>query len=329
MMRVVAVVALAMAQAAGLGAQPANDYLGLVNQYASGDANLAITQLASWQRLIVAESVHRSTAKLQPQLRAAAAMLHTDVALVTLDSLPALSGFHLETARRLLKNLGNRPEFLQWWYELVSTMYASRGSMDEALAAVREGLSRFPRDAALHVTSGVLIEMRLSFVEGDLQGLPRVHIGSRRELTAAAAEYRQALEIDSELSPAWLRLGWVHFLLQDERASGEIAAALDRATDTRTRYLAHLFLGAVAEREGRLLDARREYEAARDAGVTYQTPYVAISRIEEALGHHAMAHEVAEAWASLPRTDDPWWDHHLGGVDRSALAWLHQEARHP
>jgi hypothetical protein len=57
---------------------------------------------------------------------------------------------------------------------------------------------------------------------------------------------------------ARLRLGWIHLLLRDKRAAGDLSTVLQDATEDSIRYLAHLFLGAVAEQEGRLgaLDPR-------------------------------------------------------------------------
>jgi hypothetical protein len=100
------------------------------------------------------------------------------------------------------------------------------------------------------------------------------------------------------------------------------------ANDT-VRYLAHLFLGRIAERENRLPDALVEYEAVRSLGSGYQTPYAALSRVEEALGHGDRARELAMVGLQLEKADDdPWWDLRVG-FDRESLIWLRAEARRP
>ena len=121
----------------------------------------------------------------------------------------------------------------------------------------------------------------------------------------------------------------MRFFLEDKRAKTDLEAALADATDDTIRYLAHLFLGGLAERERRLAEARREYEDARAVGPGFQTPYVALTRIEAALGHDALAREQAITAVQLMKTDDdPWWDFRIG-FDRESLRWLRAEARKP
>jgi hypothetical protein len=91
-----------------------------------------------------------------------------------------------------------------------------------------------------------------------------------------------------------------------------------------------MFLGGLAERENRLVDALREYEHARTAGPDFQTPYVALSRVEQALGHDGRARQLALAGLQLEKiaADDPWWDHRIG-FDRESLYWLRDQVRRP
>jgi hypothetical protein len=65
-----------------------------------------------------------------------------------------------------------------------------------------------------------------------------------------------------------------------------------------------------------------------DVGARYQTAYVALSRVEEALGHSDRARAVAQDYVQLTdKADDPWWDFRLGGFNSGALRWLRIEAR--
>jgi tetratricopeptide (TPR) repeat protein len=204
--------------------------------------------------------------------------------------------------------------------------------LNEAERFARDGLGAFPRDPVLYVALGAIQEMRLGIDEPDLRGV--VPDNSRdltrltRSLESAAADFRRALALDEGLATASLHLGWAHFLLHDSRATEDLRAALAQAADDGVQCLAHLFLGAVAERDKRLAEARQECEAAQALGAAYQTPFVALIRVEEALGHHDRARELAQAYATLPfKGEDPWWNYHLGGLDLAALAWLRHEAQ--
>jgi tetratricopeptide (TPR) repeat protein len=149
-------------------------------------------------------------------------------------------------------------------------------------------------------------------------------------MKAAVNDYVQALSIDSHNAEAHLRLGWVRVFLADGRAKAELDAAVADARDDEVRYLAHLFLGGLAERENDLADALQEFELARTAGPDFQTPYVALSRVEQALGHDGRARELALVGLQLEKSaaDDPWWDHRIG-FDRESLYWLRDEVRRP
>ena len=297
-----------------------------------------MTALARWSRPVVINAVNAWASKLTPQQLIAAAMLHTELASRVIDNTPSLASFHIGTASRLLDALiaGDRRNeralaVKRRWYEFIVSLYTSRALLNEAERFARDGLADFPRDAVLWVAFGAIQEMRLGFDEPDLRGvLPdnsRALTRLTRSFDAAASNFRRALAIDNGLATAHLHLGWVHFILHDSRAAEDLRAALAQAPDDGVRYLAHLFLGAVAERDKRLADARQEYEAAQAIGPAYQTPFVALIRVEEELGHHARARELAQTFAELPlKVEDPWWDYHLGRPDLAALAWLRHEA---
>src|SRR5262249_42426135 len=129
-----------------------------------------------------------------------------------------------------------------------------------------------------------------------------------RVLESASADFRRAIAYDDSFATAYLHLGWVRFVAHDDRSCVDFESALARAADDVERYLAHLFLGACDERRGALDDARSHYEAAMHLGSRYQTAYVALSRVNEALGRHARAQAIAREYASLDRKlEDPWW----------------------
>ena len=265
----------------------------------------------------------------------AAAMLHTDLAYAFLVArATADASFHIGAARRIIGMMkaGGRGDdrtqlFERRWFVVTAGWYTAVGRLQQAELFVRDGLSEYPRDAMLHVARGCIREMDAALMVTDARNGAQVSRATRL-LEAAAADYRRALAYDDTLASAHLHLGWVRFLGRDDRSIPEFESALEHADDDTTRYLARLFLGAVAERQNRLEDARREYEAAFALGSSYQTAFIALSRAEEALGHSARARELAQQYAALgEKHEDPWWDYHLGGFDQATLQWLRREAR--
>jgi hypothetical protein len=326
-----ACVALRAASVAG----QTREYRSLVDQYATGDGPSAMAALARWPRPVVADAVNAWASKLTLQQSIAAAMLHTELASRSIDDTPSFAAFHISIASRLLAGDRRNERSLtvkRRWYELVVSLYTSRALLTEAERFARDGLAMFPRDALLYVALGAIQELRLGFDQPDLRGILLDGGGPSGRLTRAlestATDFRRAVALDDGLATAHLHLGWIRLLLHDNRAAEDFRAALMLAADDRERCLAHLFLGAAAERDRKLADAREEYEAAQALGAGYQTPFVALMRVEEALGHHARARDVAQAYAGLPAlVEDPWWDYHLGGLDLDALAWLRHEAQ--
>jgi len=323
-------------------AQNVELYLALAREYAAGRGDDATARLARWGRpALTAAAVAASfTASVHDLL--AATMLHTDVANAIVDTDPETARFHINMAHRALNVAGERigqrdhlEPFIRRWFRFVASVYTSSELLKEASDHVQRGLDRFPEDAGLHVARGIIVEIN---VRKNLVPDWRRHTvysadnRARVEaaLKAATNDYARALSIDSHNAEAHLHLGWVRFVLGDGRDKGELAAAIVDAQDDTVRYLAHMFLGGLAERGDHLADAVQEYELARTAGPDFQTPLVALSRVEQALGHDGRARELALAGLRLEKTaaDDPWWDHRIG-FDRESLYWLRDEVRRP
>jgi len=328
-------------------AQTVQQYLALARMYADGRGDEATQQLAEWSRddITAAGKAAAVTGSVRDLM--AAAMPHTDLANTILDGQPSAADFHVRRAQDLLaiargdaattERLDNERvrRFSQRWFRFVARMYASGERMDAAASFVMAGLEAFRDDPGLYVARGVIIEVnvRKAFVP-DWRRDTIFGANQRGKvedlMKSAAAQYLHALAIDSHNAEAHLHLGWVRLFLADGRAKAELEAALADAQDEGVRYLAHLFLGGLAEREHRLEDARHEYESARTAGPDFQTPDVALSLIERALGHDDRARELARAALLLEKSeaDDPWWDHRIG-FDRASLSWLRDEVRRP
>ena len=259
-------------------------------------------------------------------------MLHTDLAYVWLSTgQPAPARVHVRYADRLVRALirsdhaAPMQTFAIRWYAFTTGMYTAQGVVDVASRVVLEGLTEFPRAAELYVARGEIQEMRANAPPALPSSTIAVQIG--RMLQAAAADYQTAIDLDDTIAVAHLHRGRVHDLLGDTRARADLEGALRRARDDGVRYLAHLFLGAIAEKRADAAGARREFEAAYALG-RYQTSSVALSQVEAAVGHLARARELAQAYTQETRqVDDPWWDYRLG-FDSHLLEWLRREARH-
>lgn len=325
-----------LAGAAAASAQTDVGYLELVDRYARGNASDALTELSRWTPDAVKRAVAMDAERMPAPRQRAAVMLHTDFAYAALLARSNRdASAHLAHARRLfaaMKHGGRGDERLQRfearWFAFVVSMFTAQLQFDSADEFVRDGLALYPRDARLHVARGAIREMGGTVDTSD-GGRGRLR-GPRQWFDAASSDFRRALSFDDTLAAAYLHLGWVRFASGDDRSGADFEAALARADDDDTRYLAHLFLAAFAVRHERLEEARAHDEAALQIGPKYQTAYVALSSVEEALGRLARAQELARTYVALrDKQEDPWWNYHLGGFDQASLVWLRREARTP
>ena len=333
--RIAGALAVVMLLDTSTRAQPF-DYDRLVTAYASGQLDEAVARLSRWPRDPIRNGVDASLKDGEGRLRAAI-MLHTDVAAACLGSDFSLAEFHINSARRLIDALASRAahdprarEFITHWYEFTPSLFLVVRKLDRAAWLVQEGFDRSPNNPALHTYKGIIIEMSgpvQATVVARGRGLALSPARAEKALEPATQEFRLALKADSRFALARLHLGRIHFLADDNRARADLEQALADATDASTQYLAHLFLGEVAEREKRQPDALREYEAAIAVGPRYQTGYVAAARMADALGEPHRARELAMACVGIEKNEDPWWDYQVGGLNTPMLEWLRQAAQ--
>jgi tetratricopeptide (TPR) repeat protein len=317
-------------------AQAIDQYVSIVDQYAHGDENGALNRLAPDGEGISSAIVARMRTLTDRQVRSAV-MLHTELAAVLLANARAPQATaQIGNAQRLLDILtgdtrrrGAARPFAIRWYAFVTNLYSGQGLFVAAFAISRDGWAAFPHAAEVAVASGAVYEMRatLAMSTGVFNPLSDRGYGIRRNFESAASEYQRALTEDPTFAFAYLHRGWVHVQLGDGRATADLESALRAAKDDSVRYLAHLFLGASAERHDNLDGARRHFEAAHQLG-PFQTSAVALSRVETAMGHADRARAIAAAFAQLEdRAEDPWWNYQLGGFEPGAITWLRAEAR--
>jgi tetratricopeptide (TPR) repeat protein len=328
-------------------AQNLASYTSLIDRYVAGDADGVVRELSRWSRAEVTQT-SKEWVRLAPVDRLPrAVMLHTEVATALAIGEAHDSGrFHMAIAQglaqRIVQPLNTREReqtpagiFARRWHELAASVLTGQAMLDDADYIVRSGLSLFPRAPMLYVARGVVREERVNLNILTARGAGRTSASfpgftPARLLDLAAADYRHAIELDSARAMAYLRLGWLHLRAGDGRAENDFDSGAEHATDDRLRYLFHLLRGLAAEKKGQLDAALKEYDAALAMGGSFQTAYVAVSRVNEALGRRDRARAVAQAYSGLEeKADDPWWDFNLGGFDVDTLAWLRAEARRP
>ena len=325
--------------ARGAAAQPVDLYVSIVDQYASGDENGALNRSSANVPRIPSEITSHVRTLSDRQLRSAI-MLHTEIAaffLVNGRAGQALT--QVTSAQRLLALLTDDTRrrtasrtFVLRWYAFATNLYSAQALFEQAFQLSREGLSIYPNANELLVARGAVFEMRASLADSrrlfNVYG-EKMSNAVRKNFEAAAAVYAQALSVDQHDALAHLHRGWVHHRVGDNRAAEDLEAAVRDATNDGVRYLAHLFLGAEAERREHLEDARREYEAAHQLGPA-QSSAVALSLVESALGHADRARAVTAEYAQAAHhAEDPWWNYLLGGFEPGAIGWLRAEARRP
>jgi len=325
--------------AAGAGAQERRDYGALVRAYASGQGRESVAAVVGFTRDEISMSTRAAATALSPRLLVSAAILETEAALAIVDSRPFDAAFHVDVARTLLRSAARDPAtresvnaISRRWYYFVATVFVSAGQMQPAAWYISEGLLEFPGDAALYFARGTIAErmVQVGWQRDLRRSLPEIGLERTRIetlLKRAMEDYQKALSLDRNLAAAHLHLGWARLYLGDNRARGELEAAAAANATSRVRYLAHLFLGGLGERQKKYDEARAEYESALQAAPEFQTAYIALSRAEEALGHTGRARELAETCAQLSKTEsDPWWDFMIA-FDRDTLEALRTEAR--
>jgi tetratricopeptide (TPR) repeat protein len=306
-------------------------YLDAVLAYRRGDVDNGVDRLMGWSP----EELKRAASAVADgpddwRLRASAAMLHIEVILHGRASTDTPISLHLALAERIIDKLDS-PDFTRRWYALAGSIYLASTDPTSASAFIDRGLRLFKNDAQLHMLDGAINEMRSHIADSNLHDRETVRLtppGGRRTLVLAETSYRRALDLDAALDEARLRLGRVISLRNDPKAARTDLERVARdAVIPRLRYLAHLFLGAVAEYQHDLATARAEYREALAIGPTCQTPYIALTSVEEAMGHDVAARDLMARYAALSAdaAPDPWWFYQNGGIDEESLGWLRKQ----
>jgi tetratricopeptide (TPR) repeat protein len=337
--RSLAIVALTVSVEGISGQGLVGAYNDAVVRYQQGDADIAAERIASWSATDLKQAEQVSI-RNHNQVRWAesAAMLHTEVVLRGKVTTPSAISLHLGLAEAILENTAHEDlsrdfvAFRRRWYALAASRFLSRTNPDAAFGYVDRGLHLFRDDGRLRMLAGIVEEMRAHVTDGNLHDRETIAVAlptaARRRLVSAEGEYRHALELEPTLDEARVRLGRVLSLRNELNAARRELEMVTGAATTRVRYLAHLFRGFVAESEHDFASARHEYEAALELGPSWETPYIALTFVEQAMGRDEIARELMARFAAgsnRPVPDDPWWTYQSGGLDEESLVWLREQ----
>lgn len=342
---------------ANAGAARGDEYLQLLASYAAAPA-AAIERLARMDHRSVEqgvdECVSRSATGCQWRQLVGAAVLHADAAAATADTEPEIR-FHLAMGQRLVSRLRQEVEsdepvppgfdeaFIGRWYAGMIRLLSAHRYVAAAQRLTVAALAAAPRSPEVYLARGMIAEIGMLWAFSDIRGamdadgarplLRRIERGSNADkiLERASLDYRRATELDPSYAWAHLRLGWVHAIVHDSRAPRDLESALAAAQSADAKYLAHLLLGGVAERERTADNAVAHYQAARQLLPTAHAACVALSHAHGLTGATQAARDVALECLSLqPQAEDdldPWILFRYGFLDLASAAWLHGEAR--
>ncbi len=253
----------------------------------------------------------------------AAAMLHTDVSLLLVKkALQPDASAHIDAATTLLRAAVDRSsgqsEFARRWRGTVAGLLHAFGAPEIASKLNAYGMKWLPESerqlrALAAVEMGITAEIQAA-VAGPLSGpqprrTPVVPPDARRELRVAARHFEGAVSADPSCAEAALHLGRVR-LLDGRDAEAERSLRVASGADTLpVRYLAMMFLGAIAERQARYDDAAKQYRAALDTFRWGQAAPLALSHVLMRSGREQEARETLEAHFTTTRgrTVEPLW----------------------
>ena len=186
---------------------------------------------------------------------------------------------------------------------------------------VDRALIRFPSDPALRLEQALAAASRFNVIGEDgvsamddpLNSVPaflreRLGLLRVRDNVAAAADLLAALAEDPDVgAEARTRLGYLYWTQGNHEASrAQLTAAISRARDPESRYLAEFLLGWTLAWRGESAVAIGHLEAALDARPGSQSAAALLAALELQRGDAAKADAIARA--SFERKDDrdPW-----------------------
>jgi tetratricopeptide (TPR) repeat protein len=300
-------------------------YSDLVASYRAGEAG-AVERLIRMSEDAMTDGVNRA---LQPgdgslawtwRERRAATMLHTEAWYRgLLDKRTSRADLDLALAERLMwqvtRDAPAQSEYAQRWYDVVAGLLQHGGRRGLSEEYRNRARARFPPSPARRsFLRGLAVER-----DGSLKGLAFASVSRGRPVesdeihlrwwSGAARYYLDALEADAEYLPSALHLGRIRMLQGNRRQATQLFQQASRSDDGRVAYLAVLFLGSLAEREGEFEEAERRYRDGLRLYPSGQAAPIALSQILSRIGREAEARAILVALltSGRGRLVEPLW----------------------
>ena len=341
-----------VAQESGLS--PA--YVMLLSRYAAGQRDAALAEVATWPEGRLRNEIGRLAAVRQfgrACHRCAASdawdglpvraglMLHADAALD--DWRAGRSARLSESAAveyvQMMRDDPRHAAFVRRVLEATVAIHHLEMRWEAALAWADRALRIFPESAPVHLvvsaieeTEGTLVTpvLRRDAFADPFADPAALHLRAqwdagqeaRDRFRKARDAARRALAADPASVEARLRLGRLAWRLREpDEARAELQGVVDAGRPTALVFLARLYLGGLAEDEGRLADALPAYEAALAIVPSSQSAGLALSEVRHRLGDAAGARAAllaAVAEGGRRKASDPFWDYPLGASKDAA-----------
>lgn len=237
----------------------------------------------------------------------AAMLMHLEAALLLNKQRDERAWAHISAGQKLGETLGrdrNQAWFVHRWYTLVTHLFHD----DPRLTPIRRTWRAFAWNAAIDAfEAGLRFEYQTLTPERLVPGL-NVRTYDSSELRSALANFQRAA--DAGILVATLHAARLRMLHGEDAAARSSFEKAAIAPTPSTRYVAHLFLGAMDERGGRVTSAENHYRAASSVFPYAQSGRVALGSL---LARNGRGTEAATVIARIPPADrntvafDPWW----------------------
>jgi tetratricopeptide (TPR) repeat protein len=310
-------------------AAPPSTYLDCVRAYRAGRVDAAVAELQkqagqSQGARDADEWIESARRERRRDELEAALMLQTELVftewddlLITIDPSLATSALsrHVVTLQRVysaVTSLDRRTPFLRTWYLLWEAFCQGHNAPRLPMYAdyLDLALRAFPDDAELLLAAGSRYEMYWWGTPDNPQRHPTSGSGSTAgDLLTARDWLRRSVAVAPPLIEARLRLGRVLTLTGDEQAArAALVAVNSSSTSARLKYLATLFLGDLAERQGDRVTAAAAYESAIGLVSVPQSARLAAAHLAYRDGDRRQAAAlIVDALSTGLTETDPWW----------------------
>ncbi len=308
----------------------ADDMHALVERWRRGDGAVVEAELAGWslpRARAAARGVGRGGRWPDPWILVTA-LLYTQVARDEIRRGLGPGTAWITLADGLLGRVADESLRRRWrrdWKLAFAAFHASRYDGRRARDVLDQAALDFPGDPDVLFAAGRLHEaIGARFFSGLAEPVSADLLPAyERDLLEAERLYGGVLETQPAHALARLRRGRVLALLGRPRsARSEIERLLASSPEPDLVCLAHLFLGAMAENDGRSPEALSAYRAAVATGRSPEVAPLALAHLLERMGEAAAGRRAVEG--ILTTTGDPagpgdaWWRYLVDGLGEAS-----------